>query len=188
MTLLRGGGRSSTTEITRSILAHDESQVEYYEGMTKNMVGRALRSHGIVEKEDGGYALVGFEDLDGEQIEHLIGLCESKLDDYKTRRGRRIWQHRRISAGYISDFRTVRASYDRREPGCPFCEMPKDQLVAETELAYAVRDAFPATSLHTLVIPKRHVRDCFELRRPELDACHRLLEQRSGRLSRRTRV
>ena len=102
MTLLRGGGRSSTTEIARSSLAHDESQVEYYEGVTKNMVGRVLRSHGIVEKEDGGYSLVSFEDLDGEQIEHLIGLCESKLEEYKARRGRRIWQHRRVSAGYIS--------------------------------------------------------------------------------------
>ena len=71
----------------------------------------------------------------------------------------------------------MRASYNRREPGCPFCEMPKDQLVAETQLAFAIRDAFPVTSLHTLVIPKRHVRGYFELGRPELNACHRLLEQ-----------
>jgi hypothetical protein len=31
-----------------------------------------LRSHGIVEKEDGGYSLGLFEDLDAEQIERLI--------------------------------------------------------------------------------------------------------------------
>jgi ATP adenylyltransferase len=55
--LLRGGGRSSTKEIARSILAHDESQVEYYQDVTKNMVGRVLMSHGIVEKKDGGYSL-----------------------------------------------------------------------------------------------------------------------------------
>ncbi len=76
-----------------------------------------------------------------------------------------------------TDFRGVRETYDRREPGCPFCGMPKYQLVAETELAYAVRDAFPVTPLHTLVIPKRHVSGYFELGRPELNACHRLLEQ-----------
>ena len=51
MTLLQQGGRCSTTEIARSILAHDQSQVEYYEDVTKNMVGRVLRNHGIVEKE-----------------------------------------------------------------------------------------------------------------------------------------
>ena len=55
--------------------------------------------------------------------------------------------------------------------------MPEDQPVAETELAYAVRDAFPVTSLHTLVIPKRHAPGHFELGRAELNACHRLLEQ-----------
>ena len=55
--------------------------------------------------------------------------------------------------------------------------MPEDQPVAETELAYAVRDAFPVTSLHTLVIPKRHASGYFELGRAELNACHRLLEQ-----------
>ena len=54
MTLLQDGGRSSTKEIARPILAHDESQVEYYEGVTKNMVGPALRGHGIVEKGGGG--------------------------------------------------------------------------------------------------------------------------------------
>ncbi len=247
MTLLRGGGRSSTGEIARSILAHDESQVEYYEGVTKNMVGRVLRNHGIVDKEDGGYSLVDFENLDAEQTEHLAELCESKLDEYKTKRGRRIWQHRRRSVGYISgtlkydvlkrarfrcelcgisadiralevdhivprirggkddpdnlqalcyscnsmkrdrdatDFRQVRASYERREPGCPFCEMPKDQLVAETELAYAVRDAFPVSLLHTLVIPKRHTQGYFELGRSEINACHRLLQEEKRAIER----
>jgi hypothetical protein len=40
------------------------------------MVGRVLRSRGIVEKGDGGYSLVGFEDLDEEEVESLIGPCE----------------------------------------------------------------------------------------------------------------
>jgi hypothetical protein len=102
MTLLRGGGKRSTTQIAKSILAHDESQVEYYENVTKNMVGRVLRSHGIVEKEDDDYCLVGYEDLDDEQVEHLIELCEAKLDEYKTKRGKRIWQHRKALAGYVS--------------------------------------------------------------------------------------
>jgi ATP adenylyltransferase len=99
MTLLRKGGRCSATEIARSILGHDESQVEYYEDVTKNMVGRVLRSHGIVEKENNGYYLLGYEDLDDKQVEHLIELCEAKLDEYKTKRGKRIWQHRKCRSG-----------------------------------------------------------------------------------------
>ena len=63
MALLRAGGNCSTKEIARSILSHDESQVEYYESVTNNIVGRVLWSHGTVEKEDDGYSLVGYEDL-----------------------------------------------------------------------------------------------------------------------------
>jgi ATP adenylyltransferase len=76
-----------------------------------------------------------------------------------------------------TDFRGIRESYDHREPGRSFCEMPKDQLLVENELAYVVRDAVPATYLHTLVIPKRHAQGYLELGRPELNACHRLLKQ-----------
>ena len=100
--LLAHGGKYSTEEIARAILAHDESQVEYYENVTKNMVGRVLKGHGIVEREDDGYSLVGYEDLGDEEIEYLIELCEAKLDEYKAKRGKRIWQHRRVAAGYIS--------------------------------------------------------------------------------------
>jgi ATP adenylyltransferase len=63
--------------------------------------------------------------------------------------------------------------------------MSKDSVVDENELAYAVRDAFPATLLHTLGIPKRHVGGYFELGRPELNACHRLLEQERQAIERR---
>ncbi len=57
-------------------------------------------------------------------------------------------------------------------------------MVGETELAYAVREAFPVTQLHTLVISKRHVQGYFELGRPELNACHRLLEQEKRAIQR----
>jgi ATP adenylyltransferase len=238
--LLAHGGKCSTEEIARAILAHDESQVEYYENVSKNMVGRVLKGHGIVEREDDGYSLVGYEDLGDEEIEYLIERCEAKLDEYKAKRGKGIWQHRRVAAGYISgtlryevlkrarfrcelcgvsaevralevdhivprgrggtddpdnlqalcyrcnsmkrdrdttDFRGVGELYEYRQPGCPFCEMPTDGVIEENELAYALRDAFPVTPLHTLVVPKRHVRSYFELGRPELNACHRLLER-----------
>jgi ATP adenylyltransferase len=40
-----------------------------------------------------------------------------------------------------TDFRSVDESYERRAQGCLFCEMPKDRMVGETELAYALREA-----------------------------------------------
>lgn len=131
-TLLTRGGRCSTAEIERSILAHDESQVEYYEKVTNNMVGRVLRNHGIVEKDGSGYSLVGYEDLDGEQVEHLVELCQSKLEEYKERRGRRICQHRRVSAGYVSG--TLRYEVLRRARfRCELCGVSADLGALEVD-------------------------------------------------------
>ena len=50
--------------------------------------------------------------------------------------------------------------------------------MAENELAYAILDAYPVTDQHTLVIPKRHVEDCFRLYQPESNAMQQLLEVR----------
>src|SRR5262249_31179510 len=40
-----------------------------------------------------------------------------------------------------TDFRPVSASYDNREPECPFCAMPMKRVISENALAFAVRDA-----------------------------------------------
>jgi len=73
-----------------------------------------------------------------------------------------------------TDFRGIRESYQDRESGCLFCEIPADRIITENELAYAIRDGFPVTDLHTLVIPKRHVASYFDLGRPEINACNQL--------------
>ncbi len=124
------GGRSSIEEIARSILAHDESQVEYYEEVTKNMVGRVLRRHGIVEKDRAGYSISGYDDLHAEQIEGLIDLCESKLEEYEKRRGGRIWQHRRASADYAPG--TLRYEVLKRARfRCELCGVPAEARALE---------------------------------------------------------
>jgi ATP adenylyltransferase len=74
-----------------------------------------------------------------------------------------------------TDFRAVAASYAHRAGGCAFCEMPTARIVGENPLCYAIRDLYPVTELHTLVIPKRHVMDYFDLQQPERNAIHRLL-------------
>jgi diadenosine tetraphosphate (Ap4A) HIT family hydrolase len=61
---------------------------------------------------------------------------------------------------------------------CLFCDIQRlnrPRIVAENELAYVTRDAFPVTDHHTLIIPKRHVLDYFGLTREELLAINDLL-------------
>lgn len=76
-----------------------------------------------------------------------------------------------------TDFRAVRAAYDHREEGCLFCEIQSDRVIHENELAYAIRDGYPVTDLHTLVIPKRHVASYFDLGQAEINACNALLQE-----------
>lgn len=79
-----------------------------------------------------------------------------------------------------TDFRGVAESYGDRAGGCLFCEIEPERVVAENELAYAIRDAFPVTEYHTLLIPKRHVADYFDLYQPELNAIQALLQDQKG--------
>jgi diadenosine tetraphosphate (Ap4A) HIT family hydrolase len=58
---------------------------------------------------------------------------------------------------------------------CLFCHKENERIIAENDLAYAVRDGFPVTELHTLIIPKRHVEDYFSLTQEELLACDELM-------------
>ena len=67
---------------------------------------------------------------------------------------------------------------------CLFCAIPKERIILEYDLAYAVRDGFPVTPLHSLVIPKRHVIDYFGLTKEELLCCYDMLhELRTGILA-----
>jgi diadenosine tetraphosphate (Ap4A) HIT family hydrolase len=45
---------------------------------------------------------------------------------------------------------------------CPFCTLPRERLVFESELAFVIRDGYPVSPGHTLVIPRRHVASFFE--------------------------
>ena len=75
-----------------------------------------------------------------------------------------------------TDFRGVMETYTDREPDCLFCGIDTGRIIAENELCYAIRDGFPVTPLHTLIIPKRHVADYFDLYQPELNAIQSLLQ------------
>lgn len=64
--------------------------------------------------------------------------------------------------------------------GCLFCDLQtsdRGRIVAENKLAFAVRDGFPVTEGHTLVIPKRHTLDYFELVPDEVLAINELIHE-----------
>ena len=48
-------------------------------------------------------------------------------------------------------------------PGCPFCNVSAESIVAESRHALAFRDRYPVSRGHTLVIPKVHGKSLFAL-------------------------
>jgi len=58
---------------------------------------------------------------------------------------------------------------------CIFCNIPDERIIFANDLAFAIRDGYAVTELHTLIIPKRHIATYFELNQKELDDCNRLL-------------
>lgn len=242
MTLLKKGGSCSQREIAKALLLRDDSQIEYYEAITANMVGKVLRKRNVValDKPTKTYTLIGFETLTESQIAELESLCKQKLYAFLDKRGDSIFDHRRISAGYISgtikyevlkrarfrcelcgisaekkalevdhieprskqgsddisnyqalcyscnamkrntdntDFRDVSDSYSHRLKGCLFCEINKNRIVMQNELAYAIKDAYPVTTGHHLIIPRRHVPDYCSLGQAEINACTSLIKE-----------
>jgi diadenosine tetraphosphate (Ap4A) HIT family hydrolase len=59
---------------------------------------------------------------------------------------------------------------------CPFCSLKPDQFIAEHPLAIVVRDAFPLSPGHSLVIPRRHVASFFDCTTEERAAMMALLD------------
>jgi ATP adenylyltransferase len=46
---------------------------------------------------------------------------------------------------------------------CHFCGLTNDRIIDETETCLVIRDLYPVTHLHTLIITKRHVSNYFDL-------------------------
>jgi ATP adenylyltransferase len=83
MELLSNKGNASVEEIAKQLLIRDPSQIEYYSNITKQMPGKVLgTSHKLVTKEKEQYSLTGYSELSSKEVNKLVDLCQSKLDDY----------------------------------------------------------------------------------------------------------
>ena len=51
---------------------------------------------------------------------------------------------------------------------CIFCNLEDSRKIFEDDLFIVIRDVYPVTNLHTLLIPKRHVPSYFDLNEQEL--------------------
>jgi 5-methylcytosine-specific restriction endonuclease McrA len=78
------------------------------------------------------FELLDFDRLTKKQVVELIRLCQGKLEDFKQRRGARIWQHRELSEGYISG--TIRYEVLKRARfRCELCGISAELKALEVD-------------------------------------------------------
>jgi len=65
-----------------------------------------------------------------------------------------------------------------RDPNnpCLFCDSKKSGIAHENDLAYASYDSYPVSDHHCLIIPKRHIKNYFDMTNDELIACNDLMQ------------
>lgn len=131
--ILKKNGSASTNDVAKALLSYDISQVEYYEHITKNMVGKVLtKSRGVTSKDKNQYHLNEFENLDEEEIKKLIIYCEEKIENFIGKRGDKVWEHRKKSSGYISG--TLRYEILKRAKfRCELCGISAEQKALEVD-------------------------------------------------------
>ena len=65
---------------------------------------------------------------------------------------------------------------------CIFCNIEEDRIVHEYKYFYVIRDAFPVTPLHSLIITKRHVVSYFQCTKEEHDEIPIILDTQKTEL------
>ena len=130
--LLRHKGSASVRDVAKALLAEDRSQLEYYEQITKNMVGRVLTNNrGITEKHGQTYRLKNFSNLSKTEVNELLALCDEKIAEYLEKRSDP-WSHRRKSLGYISG--TIRYEvFKRAGTRCESCGISNEVRALEVD-------------------------------------------------------
>jgi len=58
---------------------------------------------------------------------------------------------------------------------CPFCNLTQSQIIDSNEFGFVIRDGFPISLGHTLIIPKRHVGSFFNITKDEQNSLFELM-------------
>ena len=60
---------------------------------------------------------------------------------------------------------------------CPFCTLPSSRIIREDSLCWVIRDGYPVSPGHSLIIPKRHMASWFDLTEEESASLLRQLSE-----------
>ena len=85
-------------------------------------------------------------------------------------------------------FKKILESYNHRKKGCIFCDISKNKIIKSNELTVVIKDDYPVTKHHCLIIPKRHCSDFFDLYQPEINAISQLINEMKTELKKKDKT
>ena len=65
---------------------------------------------------------------------------------------------------------------------CLFCNKKKQKIISSSKFLFVVRDSYPVTKYHSLIIPHRHVSNFFDLNNNELNDLNKILKEQRNLL------
>tara|TARA_S200000501_G_C20559011_1_gene627920 strand:+ start:354 stop:755 length:402 start_codon:yes stop_codon:yes gene_type:complete len=71
---------------------------------------------------------------------------------------------------------------------CIFCKVDKKNIIYENDYAYVSYDSYPVSKFHSLIIPKRHISDFFDLNKDELFACNDVIHKIKKEIERKDKL
>ena len=66
-----------------------------------------------------------------------------------------------------------------RDPNnpCLFCNIKKSDIIYDNKYAIVSFDTYPVSKFHSLIFPKRHVANYFDMTDDELLGCNQLIKE-----------
>ncbi len=133
-----------------------------YRLMDETPVSDSLRFR-VLKEAKGRCALCGITlkelPLD---IDHIIPISKGGKTEYSNLQVLCSKCNRSKGNKDTTDFRNIIS--DEKVLECPFCQaIVSDRIIQSGDLVYAMYDKYPVTPGHTLIIPKRHFTDLFEM-------------------------
>lgn len=110
------------------------------------------------------------------EVDHIIPRTKGGKDDLSNYQALCYTCNSQKSNKDDTHFKKIIDSYNDRDENCIFCNLPKSRIIKENKLALVIRDNYPVTKHHSLIIPKRHCADYFDLYQPEINAISQLIK------------